>query len=234
VKTEERRRHSVVSHVQRSTRMTAGQQRAWKELWPLLGKRVDDLSSGSIDFDTWFGRTAPVVLEIGSGMGESTAQLVAAEPSVNHFAAEVYEAGLGQLMLWAERAAVDNLRLIKGDAVILLTDHIAPDNLAGVRIFFPDPWPKKRHHKRRLVKPDFIALVASRLAPGGTLHLATDWEHYAEQMMEVCSAEPTLQNSHADEPGGWAPRPDWRPVTKFEQRAHRESRPCRDLIFVKR
>ena len=187
-----------------------------------------------MDLDPWFGRTAPVVLEIGSGTGETTARLASAAPDVNHLAAEVYPAGLGQLMLWAERYDLRNLRLIDGDAVDLLRDQLAPGSLAGVRIYFPDPWPKKRHHKRRLVKPDFVALVASRLAPGGTLHLATDWEHYADQMLQVCSAEPLLRNCFASFPGGWAPRPDWRPVTKFESRAQAEGRSCRDLIFERR
>jgi tRNA (guanine-N7-)-methyltransferase len=117
--------------------------------------------------------------------------------------------------------------------VVLLTEHIAPDSLSGVRIFFPDPWPKKKHHKRRLIEPKFVALVVSRLEPGGTLHMATDWEHYANQMLEVCSAEPALRNRYADEPGGWAPRPEWRPVTKFENRADREGRISHDLIFEK-
>ncbi len=207
--------------------MTVGQQRAWERQWTDIGRTVAELPSGPIDFAEWFGRPAPVLLEIGSGMGETTAQLAAAEPEVNYVAIEVYEAGLGQLMLRAERLGLENLRLLHGDAVIALTEHIAPDSLSGVRIFFPDPWPKKRHHKRRLVQPDFVKLVASRLAPGGILHLATDWEHYAEQMLEVCSAEPALRNRF----DGWAPRPGWRPVTKFEQRADQEGRISRDLIF---
>ncbi|AIJ27075.1 tRNA (guanine-N7-)-methyltransferase [Amycolatopsis methanolica 239] len=207
--------------------MTVGQQRAWERQWADIGRRVADLPPGPIDFARWFGRPAPVLLEIGSGMGETTAQLAAAEPEVNYVAVEVYEAGLGQLMLRAERLGLENLRLLHGDAVIALKEHIEPDSLSGVRIFFPDPWPKKRHHKRRLVQPDFVKLVASRLAPGGILHMATDWEHYAEQMLEVCSAEPALRNRFDD----WAPRPSWRPVTKFEQRADQEGRISRDLIF---
>ncbi|WP_435581361.1 tRNA (guanosine(46)-N7)-methyltransferase TrmB [Amycolatopsis thermoflava] len=221
------RLRSVVSYVQRGGRMTVGQQRAWERQWADIGRRVADLPPGPIDFAGWFGRPAPVLLEIGSGMGETTAQLAAAEPEVNYVAVEVYEAGLGQLMLRAERLGLENLRLLHGDAVIALKEHIEPDSLSGVRIFFPDPWPKKRHHKRRLVQPDFVKLVTSRLAPGGILHMATDWEHYAEQMLEVCSAEPALRNRFDD----WAPRPSWRPVTKFEQRADQEGRISRDLIF---
>ena len=153
------------------------------------------------------------MLEIGSGMGETTSQLAAAAPELNYVAAEVYDPGLGQLMLRAEKLGVENLRL-----------------LHGVRLFFPDPWPKKKHHKRRIVSPSFAALVASRLAPGGTFHMATDWENYAEQMLEVCSAEPALRNRY----DGWAPRPEWRPVTKFEQRADVEGRVSHDLIFERR
>lgn len=221
------RLRSVVSYVQRGGRMTVGQQRAWEHNWPDIGRKVADLPPGPVDLAGWFGRSAPVVLEIGSGMGETTAQLVAAEPEVNYVAVEVYEAGLGQLMLRSEKLGLENLRLLHGDAVILLTRHIEPASLSGVRIFFPDPWPKKRHHKRRLVQPEFISLVASRLAPGGMLHLATDWAHYADQMLAVCAAEPLLRNRFPD----WAPRPSWRPVTKFEQRANEEGRVSRDLIF---
>lgn len=209
--------------------MTAGQQRAWERLWPSWGRVVRELPDGPIDFAGWFDREAPVVLEIGSGMGEATSQLAAAAPETNYVAVEVYEAGLGQLMLRAEQLGVENLRLLHGDAVVLLTEHVAAESLSAVRIFFPDPWPKKRHHKRRLVQPPFVKLVASRMAPGATLHLATDWEDYAEQMLEVCSAEPTLRNTF----DGWAPRPGFRPVTKFEQRAREEGRESRDLIFEK-
>ncbi|WP_442785348.1 tRNA (guanosine(46)-N7)-methyltransferase TrmB [Amycolatopsis sp. H20-H5] len=213
--------------------MTVGQQRAWDEHWPKLGRTVEELPAGPVDFDGWFGRSAPVLLEIGSGMGETTSQLAAAAPELNYVAAEVYDAGLGQLMLRAEKLGVDTLRLMHGDAVVLLTEHVEPGSLAGVRLFFPDPWPKKKHHKRRIVQPGFVALVASRLTPGGTFHLATDWENYAEQMLEVCSAEPALRNRHADAPGGWAPRPEWRPITKFENRAIDEARVSHDLIFYR-
>lgn len=210
--------------------MTVGQERAWQRHWPSLGREIAELPEGPIDFDAWFGREAPVLLEIGSGMGETTSQLAAAAPELNYVAVEVYQAGLGQLMLRAERLGLQNLRLLHGDAVVLLEEHIAPESLYGVRIFFPDPWPKKRHHKRRLIQPRFVKLVASRLRRGGTLHLATDWADYAEQMLTVCEAEPLLDSPH----GGWAPRPEWRPVTKFEARAHAEGRDCRDLIFARR
>lgn len=208
--------------------MTVGQERAWDTYWEKMGNDVKSLPEGPLDFDSWFGRSAPVLLEIGSGMGETTSQLVAAAPELNYVAVEVYKPGLAQLLLRGEHlGGLDNLRVLRGDAVDLLTDHIAPASLHGVRIFFPDPWPKKKHHKRRLVQPEFVALLASRLEPGGVLHLATDWEHYAEQMLEVCSGERLLTNMYDD----WAPRPDWRPVTKFEQRAVNEGRVSHDLMF---
>lgn len=224
-------RRTVVSYVQRGERMTAGQQRAWDRHWDELGHDIAGLPAGPLDFPGWFDRDAPVVLEIGSGMGETTAQLAAAQPEVNYLAVEVYKPGLAQLMLRAENLGVRNLRLLRGDATVLLREHIAPGSLSEVRIYFPDPWPKKRHHKRRLVQPETIELISSRLMAGGVVHLATDWENYAEQMMEVCDAEPTLRNLHGDQPGGWTPRPEWRPVTKFENRAHDEGRVVHDLMF---
>ncbi|WP_221457267.1 tRNA (guanosine(46)-N7)-methyltransferase TrmB [Saccharothrix tamanrassetensis] len=207
--------------------MTVGQQRAWDRHWERLGREVKALPAGPVDFAAWFGREAPLLLEIGSGMGETTAQLVAAAPELNYVAVEVYKPGLAQLLMRAESLDATNLRVLRGDAVDLLTDHVEPNTLAGVRIFFPDPWPKKKHHKRRLVQPEFVHLLATRLQPGGTLHLATDWENYAEQMLQVCSAEPLLRNRYRT----WAPRPDWRPVTKFEQRAVEEDRISHDLMF---
>lgn len=211
--------------------MTSGQHRAWERHWPELGREIAELPEGTLDTTKWFGREAPLVLEIGSGMGESTAQLAAAEPHRDHLAVEVYKPGLAQLLMRAETLEVTNLRLLRGDATVLLREHLTANSLAEVRVFFPDPWPKKRHHKRRLIQPEFLELVASRLREGGILHLATDWENYADQMMQVCTDEPKLRNPYGDRPGGWAPRPEWRPLTKFEQRARREGREIRDLIF---
>ena len=158
------------------------------------------------DPPAWFGRRAPLVLEIGSGTGESTAAQAAAAPEVDHLAVEVFEPGLAQLLMRIDEAGLTNLRLLRGDAVDLLRERVPRGSLAEVRIFFPDPWPKRRHHKRRLVQPDFVALVASRLAPGGVLHLATDWAHYAAQMRAVCSGEPQLENT-STAADGWMPRP---------------------------
>jgi tRNA (guanine-N7-)-methyltransferase len=229
--TEQPTHRQIASFVHRGRRMSTGQARAWDRSWSALGREVAGLPAGPVDFDGWFGRSAPVVLEIGSGMGETTAALAAAAPEVNYLAVEVYQPGLAQLMMRAESLGLSNLRLARGDAVRLLAEHVAPGSLAEVRIFFPDPWPKAKHHKRRLVRPGFVALVASRLAPGGLLRLATDWAHYADQMLEVCVAEPALRNRHADAPGGWAPRPEWRSVTKFEGRAELAGRISRDLVF---
>jgi len=225
--TDDPHHRSVVSYVRRGGRITVGQRRAWDRHWGRLGQEVTDLPAGPLDATGWFGRSAPLLLEIGSGMGETTAALAAAEPEINYLAVEVYEPGLAQLMLRAQELGLSNLRLLRGDAVTLLTEHIRADSLAGVRIFFPDPWPKKKHHKRRLVAAEFVALVAARLEVGGRLHLATDWAGYADQMLAVCSAEPLLRNEF----DGWAPRPAWRPVTKFETRARAEGRTSRDLMF---
>jgi tRNA (guanine-N7-)-methyltransferase len=212
--------------------MTVGQTRAWERLWPSLGRDVTaDLPPGPLDLDEWFGRAAPVILEIGPGMGETTAALAEAAPEVNYLAVEVYQPGLAQLMMRAETAGLENLRLVRGDAVALLAEHIPPASLTEVRIFYPDPWPKAKHHKRRLVRPGFVTIVADRLVPGGRLRMATDWTHYAEQMMTVCLGEPLLRNAFPDAPDGWAPRPEWRRVTKFEDRARQAGRISRDLVF---
>jgi tRNA (guanine-N7-)-methyltransferase len=224
--------------------MTDGQQHAWQNLWPSYGRtpvacpegRTEGGAQGRavLDLAGWFGREAPVILEIGSGMGESTAALAAAAPEVNHVAVEVYQPGLAQLLMRIRDMGLTNLRLLRADAVPVLRAHLEPESLVGIRVYFPDPWPKRKHHKRRLVQPEFVALAASRLRSGGTLHLATDWAHYAVQMRAACQGEPTLRNRYPDAPGGWAPRPDWRPLTKFEQRAVAEGRDVRDLIYLKR
>jgi tRNA (guanine-N7-)-methyltransferase len=222
--------HSFVHH---RSRLTEGQQHAWERWWHTRGRDVEDLLSGAEPFDppAWFGRTAPLVMEIGSGMGESTAALAAAAPDVDHIAVEVFEPGLAQLLMRLAEAALTNVALLRGDAVALLRQCVPPASLTTIRVFFPDPWPKRRHRKRRLVQPDFAALAASRLEPGGTLHMATDWDDYAVQMRQVCDDEPLLENTAAGEPGGWTPRPQWRPVTKFEQRAVQEGRAVHDLVY---
>ena len=222
----------VTTFVHQRNRLTEGQAHAWERLWPSYGSDVADLLSGAVPYDpaAWFGREAPLVLEIGSGTGESTAAQAAAEPQTDHLAVEVFEPGLAQLLMRIDEAGLANLRLLRGDAVDLLRERVPPASLHGVRIYFPDPWPKRRHHKRRLVQPEFTALAASRLVPGGTLHLATDWTDYAVQMREVCTREPLLENTSAAA-DGWTPRPERRPMTKFERRAIAEGRTVRDLVL---
>lgn len=222
----------ILSFVHQRNRLTAGQQSAWDRSWTALGHDVDDLVAAREPYDppAWFGRTAPLVLEIGPGMGESTAALAAAAPEVDHLAVEVFEPGLASLLMRIEDAGLTNLVLLRGDAVELLRERIPAGSLHGVRIFFPDPWPKRKHRKRRLVQPALVALVASRLQAGGILHLATDWEDYATQMRAVCDGEPQLENTAP----GWTPRPDWRPVTKFEDKARIEGRAVHDLMYRRR
>lgn len=219
----------IATFVHHRARLTEGQQRAWDRSWPTHGRDVDDLLAGTVAYDppAWFGRRAPLVLEIGSGMGESTAALAAAVPDHDHLAVEVFEPGLAQLLMRIEDAGLTNLAVLRGDAVELLRACVPPGSLTEVRILFPDPWPKRRHRKRRLVQPDVVGLLASRLVPGGVLHLATDWDDYAAQMRNVCDAEPRLD-------GGPTPRPVWRPVTKFEERAHIEGRDVHDLRYLRR
>ena len=221
-------RRSIVSFADRGGRMTAGQQRAWDRLWPRFGTDLDALDR-PLDDAGWFARTAPLRLEIGSGMGETTALLAEAEPEADHVAVEVYPPGLAQLLMRLEQRGLGNLRLVRGDAVLVLQERVRPGTLDWIRVYYPDPWPKHRHHKRRLVDPPTVALMASRLVVGGTLHLATDVADYAEVMSEVTDAEPLLHNPHH----GFAPRPPWRPRTKFEARAEREGRPSHDLLLVR-
>jgi len=185
------------------------------------------------DLATVFGRSAevaPKIVEIGFGMGETSAQIAAANPDQDYLGIEVHTPGVGSLCKLVAEGGLSNLRIVQHDAVEVLRDMIVADTLAGAHIFFPDPWPKKRHHKRRLIQPPLVALLASRLKPGGYLHCATDWEEYAQQMLEVLSAEPLLENTAA----GFAPRPDYRPLTKFEQRGLRLGHGVWDVIFRRR
>ena len=179
------------------------------------------------DLDTVFGRKAPKILEIGFGMGETSAAIAAANPQNDYLGVEVHTPGVGSLCKLVAEGGLSNLRIVQHDAVEVLRDMILPGILSGAHIFFADPWPKARHHKRRLIQPPLIALLASRLQPGGYIHCATDWENYAEQMLAVLSAEPLLENTAVD----YAPRPDYRPLTKFEQRGLRLGHGVWDLVF---
>lgn len=207
--------------------MGPGQDRALRELAPRFVLAVRD---GWVDLDAAFDRVAPRVLEIGFGMGHSTAAIAQASPNIDLLGIEVHPPGVGALLQRIESLQINNLRIIQHDAVQVLERMIAPSTLAGAMIFFPDPWPKKRHHKRRLIQPPFVALLASRLQPGATLHLATDWEPYAQQMLQVLSAEPLLMNTAA----GFAERPAYRPVTKFERRGVALGHGTWDLVFRRR
>ena len=217
----------------RRSRVTPRQRDALERLWPRWGVEIDGASR--LDLGALFDDPElPVVLEIGFGMGEATAEMAAADPHTGILAADVHTPGQGNLLRLAEERGLSNIRVANGDAVILLREMLAPRSLAGVRVFFPDPWPKKRHHKRRLVQPEFVELAASRLVPGGFLHCATDWEPYAEQMLQVLTASPSLANIRPE--GGYTPRealtgPFRRPRTRFEAQGLAKGHVVRDLVF---
>ena len=217
----------IRSFVMRRGHLSDAQRNAHERLLPQYGVTPGD---SPIDFGALFARQAPVVLEIGFGMGHTTAAIAAARPDTDFLGVEVYTPGVGSLLRHIEDDALTNVRIIQTDAVEVLKQRIAEASLAGVHIYFPDPWPKLRHHKRRLIQPPFIAHLATRIAPGGYLHCATDWEPYAQQMLEVLSGEPLLVN----QANGFAPRPEWRPLTKFEQRGLRLGHGVFDLMFRRR
>ncbi len=217
----------IRSFVTRAGRLSPAQARALDTLGPRF---CLPYQKTPLDLDAAYGRAAPTVLEIGFGMGGTTATIAAGMPEKNFLGVEVHTPGVGSLLKLIGEQQLENLRLIQHDAVEVVNHMLAPGSLAGVHIFFPDPWHKARHNKRRLVQPDFVALLASRLAPGAYLHCATDWEDYAHQMLEVLGAEPSLENTAS----GFAPRPDYRPVTKFENRGLKLGHGVWDLVFVKR
>jgi tRNA (guanine-N7-)-methyltransferase len=217
----------IRSFVTRAGRVSTGQRRAMDELGPRF---VMPYTPEQPDWDTVFGRRAPRILEIGFGMGATTAEIASHRPDDDFLGVEVHEPGVGALLKLMGDQNLSNIRIIQHDAVEVLENMIAPESLDGVHIFFPDPWHKARHHKRRLIQPKFVALLVSRLKPGAYIHCATDWQNYAEQMLEVLGAEPALENT-AD---GYAPRPDYRPVTKFEKRGLRLGHGVWDLIYKRR
>jgi tRNA (guanine-N7-)-methyltransferase len=202
----------------RRSQLSAAQQRTWERLWPEIGcVAVSEDGPEPLDTRAWFGRDAPLVLEIGCGTGTSTIAMAQSEPDVDVIAVEVYRRGLAQLLSAIDREHVTNIRLIRGDAVDVLDHLLAPGSLSGVRVFFPDPWPKARHHKRRLLQPAVVATIADRLRPGGVLHAATDHADYAEQIAEVGDAEPLLTRL---DPGASTIVSTVRPATKYEGKAH--------------
>ena len=219
---------SIRSFVTRAGRLGPGQARALAELGP---RYVLPYTRQPADFAAAFGRDAPRVLEIGFGMGDATAAIAAALPGTDFIGVEVHTPGVGALLKRIGEQQLGNLRLIQHDAVEVVQQMIAPSSLAGVHVFFPDPWHKKKHHKRRLIQPDFVALLASRLRDGGYLHCATDWQPYAEQMLDVLNAEPSLANSAG---AGYAPKPAYRPLTKFENRGLKLGHGVWDLVYTKR
>jgi tRNA (guanine-N7-)-methyltransferase len=221
-------RRRIKSYVLRAGRMGTGQQRALAELGPRF---VLPYAPRPLDLESAFGRAAPTVLEIGFGMGDATAAVAAAAPERNLLGVEVHEPGVGALLKLIGERELANVRIVRHDAVEVLEHMIPPQSLAGVHVWFPDPWHKARHHKRRLIQPPLVALLASRIVPGGYLHCATDWQNYAEQMLEVLSAEPLLANTAAD---GFAEWPAWRPLTRFENRGLKLGHGVWDLVFVRR
>lgn len=227
---------TIVSFVRRGSRMNASQQRGW-DTWhdqyvvdvPRGERRTSVAPEARVDWSERFGRTAPLVVEIGSGNGESLVEMARVHPERDVVAFEVFEPAVASTISHLGREGVGNVRLVMGDAVEGLEWLFAPASLSEVWVFFPDPWPKPRHHKRRLVSPAFAALVASRLAPGGVLRLATDWEEYAWWMRDVLDSSPLLRNDHPET--GWAPRLAERPVTRFEQRGLDAGRTVHDLTY---
>ncbi|MBI4194966.1 MAG: tRNA (guanosine(46)-N7)-methyltransferase TrmB [Betaproteobacteria bacterium] len=214
----------IRSYVLRQGRVTRAQERAHDALLPRFGI---PFSHRIIDLDTAFGRGAPKFLEIGFGMGETTAQIAARRPENDYLAVEVHTPGVGSLLKQIDERGLTNVRIIQHDAVEVLTHMIAPGAFDGVHIFFPDPWPKKRHHKRRLIQTPFVALLAARMKPGAYLHVATDWQDYAEHILATLSAEPRLRNTA----GGYTSRPDYRPLTKFESRGLKLGHTVWDIVF---
>ncbi|MCK9387075.1 MAG: tRNA (guanosine(46)-N7)-methyltransferase TrmB [Sulfuritalea sp.] len=222
-----RRAAHIRSFVLRQGRVSDAQRRFHEEGMPRWGVPY---RPGVLDLDAVFGRSAPKILEIGCGMGETTATIAAAHPQNDYLGIEVHTPGVGSLLKEIATRELSNLRVIQHDAVEVVRDMIAPGSLSGIHIFFPDPWPKKRQQKRRLIQPGFVGLLATRLAPGGYLHCATDWEEYAVQMLAVLSAEPLLVNTAKD----FTPRPPYRPQTKFETRGLKLGHGVWDVVFRRR
>lgn len=221
----------IRSYTLRRGRSTSAQQRAFDQWLPTFGI---PFVPARLNLEHAFGRNAQTVLEIGCGMGDATVAIARLHPNINFLAVEVFAAGVGALLKSISDAQLTNIRIVHHDAVEVVREMIALDSLAGVHVYFPDPWPKKRHHKRRLLQPPFVHLLASRIAPGGYLHCATDWEDYASHMLQVLSDEPRLVNLHS----GHSPTPDnplcSRPVTKFHARGERLGHAACDLVFARR
>jgi len=221
------RGRSIRSFVLRQGRFSPAQQRAYESLLPRFGI---PFAAAPLDLARAFGRAGPKILEIGFGMGETTAAIAKARPDDDFLAIEVHRPGVGGLLRLIEAEQLANIRIVQHDAVEVVEHMLAPATLSGAHVFFPDPWPKKRHHKRRLLQSAFVTALALRLVPGAYLHVATDWEDYAVEILATLRAEPMLANTGAD----FAPRPDYRPLTKFERRGLKLGHGVRDLLFVRR
>jgi tRNA (guanine-N7-)-methyltransferase len=221
------RPRGIRSFVRRAGRVTTGQAKAFEQYGERFILRYEPRV---LDFKTAFGRDAPTVLEIGFGMGEATAHIAALMPDRNFLCCEVHDPGVGALLKRIGEQGLSNIRIVQHDAVEVIDHMLPPATLAGVHVFFPDPWHKARHNKRRLIQPPLVARLASRLQPGGYIHCATDWQPYAQQMLEVFGAEPQLENTA----NGYAPRPEYRPLTKFENRGLKLGHGVWDVVFRKR
>jgi tRNA (guanine-N7-)-methyltransferase len=216
----------VRSFVLRGGRLTAGQKRALEDFWPRFGIEKSD---SELHFQVLFSNDNPVIMEIGFGNGDATWQMAQAHPAENYLGVEVHQPGVGHLLLKMEQHGIANIRIANDDAVEFLQRQVSEASLAGVRIYFPDPWPKKRHHKRRIIQPPFVELLASRMCPGAILHLATDWEPYAEYMLAVMRLANGFVN--LSPAGDFCDKPDWRPETKYERRGERLGHRVRDMLF---
>ncbi len=212
--------------MRREGRLTEGQRRGLETQWPQCGIEA---ASEMVDLDVVFGRSAPRTLEIGFGMGESLATMAVAHPENDYLGIEVYRPGVGSLLRQVGENGSTNVRVISEDAVIVLEMMMPDSSFDRVQLFFPDPWHKRRHHKRRIIQPEFVALIGQKLKPGGEFHMATDWQAYAKHMMAVMSAAPGFENCSAD--GSYTPRPAYRSLTKFEQRGQRLGHGVWDLVF---
>ena len=229
---EDLKNRRIRSFVLRQGRLTKGQERALQTAWPIFGI---DYTPQLLDLNTEFKRqNSKKILEIGFGMGETTAKIAQTLPDHDFLAAEVHTPGVGSLLKQIEEQAIPNIRIIQHDVVEVLQNMLAENTLDGVHIFFPDPWHKKRHHKRRLIQAEFVKLLCSKLKTGGYLHVATDWQEYAEWVLDVLKAEPQLQNTATEAMQGYAEKPSYRPLTKFENRGIKLGHGVWDMVFLKK
>ena len=219
--------------MRRTGRTTVGQAKAFADVGPRFLLPYTGDTGAAIDFDAVYRRTAPTILEIGFGMGEATAHIAGQMPETNFLCCEVHTPGVGALLKRIDEQRLDNIRILQHDAVEVIDHMLPPGSLDGVHIFFPDPWHKAKHNKRRLIQAPLIAKLVARLKPGGYLHCATDWQPYAEQILAVLAAEPLLENTADAASDGYAPKPGYRPLTKFENRGIRLGHGVWDIVFTR-